>query len=195
MTTEEFKNTWTKNGDALSPLTPSRLTGFNLQPATVKFLTTSGLPFDAAPYLSFAQDKDDIFYGINKLTDQYDFLESEHEKYVVIGSCDGDPIAINTDKNDEVEWLDHEDLFSSRFFNTSLMAMADCLVAYRDFVSTVQKENEEDAFMNFDFTDEQFEKLKQHLKLADNRALTEEGFWKKQLEMELILRQDARDKK
>lgn len=194
MTPEEFKNIWTKNGETVSPLTPSRLQGLKLLPSTIEFLTISGLPFEAAPFLSFAQDKDDIFDGINKLSDQYDFLESEYDKYIVIGSCnDGDAIAINTNLNDEIEWLDHEDLFSSRFFNSSISTMAECLIAYRDFIFTIQQENGEDAYLNSDFSDEQFEQLKQKIKAADSRALTEEGFWKVQLEMELELRQEARD--
>lgn len=195
MTPQEFRSIWTKNGDILSPLSSRRLKGLKLLSSTSEFLASAGLPPDAAPFLSFAQDKDDIYFGINKLTDQYDFLDSRYEKYVVIGSCsDGDPIAINTDDSDQIEWLDHEDLFSSRFFNSSIMTLAGCLVAYRDFVLTVQMENGEDAVMNSDFSDNQFQKLQQALSAADDRAV-KEGFWKEQLEIELALRQDARDNK
>ncbi|HWI94430.1 MAG TPA: SUKH-4 family immunity protein [Flavisolibacter sp.] len=195
MTPQEFRGIWTKNGDILSPFSLQRLKDLKLLPSTSEFLVSAGLPPDAAPFLSFAQDKDDIYFGINKLTDQYDFLDSEYEKYVVIGSCsDGDPIAINTGDNDQIEWLDHEDLFSSRFFNSSIMTLAGCLVAYRDFVLTVQMENGEDAVVNSDFSDNQFEKLQQALIAADDRAV-KEGFWKEQLEIELALRQDARDNK
>jgi hypothetical protein len=195
VTPQEFRGIWTKNGDILSPFSLQRLKDLKLLPSTSEFLVSAGLPPDAAPFLSFAQDKDDIYFGINKLTDQYDFLDSEYEKYVVIGSCsDGDPIAINTGDNDQIEWLDHEDLFSSRFFNSSIMTLAGCLVAYRDFVLTVQMENGEDAVVNSDFSDNQFEKLQQALIAADDRAV-KEGFWKEQLEIELALRQDARDNK
>lgn len=190
MTPEQFKQMWTANEDKLSPLSPDSLVGLNLKSSTIDFLTVAGLPFDAAPFLSFVQNKAESYNTINKLTKHYNILESKFDKYIVIGSCnDGDVIAINTADNDQIEWLDHENLFSSRFFNSTLMTMADCLIAYRDFVSTVQKENGEDAFMNSNFTDEQFECLRENLKSVDSRSLKEDGFWKEQLEMELTLRQ------
>ena len=104
MTPEQFRNIWTKNGDTLSPLPSDRLVGLRLLPETIDFLTIAGLPFDAAPFLSFVQDKDD---SIRKLTNQFDFLGADYEKYLIIGtSGDGDVIVINSDNNDQIEWLD-----------------------------------------------------------------------------------------
>ena len=193
MTPEQFRQIWTANGDNLSPLNPDNLVGLNLKPTTVDFLTFAGLPFDAAPFLSFVQNKADSYNTINNLTRHYDFLEPEYNRYVVIGSCsDGDVIAINTDDNDQIVWLDHEVCFSSRFFNSSINSLAECLLIYRDFVQTILKDNGENAYMNADFTDQQFETLKQKLATADSKAVTEDGFWKSNLEMELAMRQDNR---
>lgn len=193
MTPEEFKRKWTDAGDVLSPIAGGSLEELGLKTGTKAFLINAGLPIDAAPFLSFVTDTDDLIYGINKLVKQYDFLESEFEKYVVIGSCsDGDPIAINTENNDQVEWLDHDDYFSAKFFNSSIEAMAACLLAYREFVETVQQENGEDAFLDANFTDEQFEGLIQKLRQADERAVSEAGFWKEQLEMDLQAREHFR---
>lgn len=190
---EQFRQIWTANGDNLSPLNPDNLIGLNLKPSTADFLTLAGLPFDAAPFLSFVQNKADKYNTINKLTNHYDFLEAEYDKYIVIGSCsDGDVIAINTDNNDQIVWLDHEDYFSSRFFNSTVNSLAECLVIYRDFVQTILKDNGENAYLNADFTDQQFETLKQKLATADSKAVTEDGFWKSDLEMELAMRQDNR---
>lgn len=193
MTPEKFKRKWTATGDVLSPIAGERLKELDLKEDTKAFLINAGLPIDAAPFLSFATDTDDLIYGINKLVRQYDFLEPEFEKYVVIGSCsDGDPIAINTENNYQVEWLDHDDYFSSQFFNSSIEAMAVCLLAYREFVETVQQENGEDAFLDANFTDEQFDILIQKIREADGRAVSEEGFWKEQLEMDLEAREQFR---
>ena len=193
MRPEQFRQTWTANEDNLSPIDRDSLIELNLKSSTVDFLTIAGLPFDAAPFLSFVQNKADSYNTINRLTKHYDFLEAEYDKYIVIGSCsDGDVIAINTDDNDQIVWLDHEDYFSSRFFNSSINSLAECLVIYRNFVQTIQKDNGENAYMNTDFTDQQFETLKQKLSTADNRAMTEDGFWKSDLEMELAMRQDNR---
>ena len=145
----------------MSPLECDKLENLKLSKSSIDFLVISGLPQDAAPFISFCTDTTDKFEGINKLTTQYDFLDIEYEKYIVIGSCsDGDSIAINIENNDQIEWLDHDDLFSSMFFNSSINSLAECLVIYRDFILTVQKENGEDAYLNFNFTDMQFEKLK-----------------------------------
>jgi hypothetical protein len=193
MTPQEFKKIWTEMGGSLSPLTSTRLHGLDLKPRTIELLTQAGLPRDAAPYLSFVENSEDEYEGISRLTDQYDFLEEEFKKWVVIGFCsDGDPIAINTESNDRIDWLDHDNYFEPGFFNSSIEALVDCLVIYREFVSIVQRENGEDAFMDADFTDIQFEAMKSKLLMADNDALTENGFWKEQLEMDLAMRDHYR---
>ena len=195
MTPQQFKDIWTSIDDNLSPLRYDKLVSLKLSKSTIEFLVISGLPKDAAPFISFCRDSNDKFDDINKLTTQYDFLDFEFEKYIVIGSCsDGDPIVINIENNDQIEWLDHDDLFPSMFFNSSINSLAECLVIYRDFILTVQKENGEDAYLNFNFTDMQFEKLKNDLILADNKISEEKGFWYEQLEMELTLRLDNLNK-
>jgi hypothetical protein len=190
MTPQEFKKIWTSTGDILTPFTSSRLLRLNLKPGTIDFLTQAGLPPDAAPFLTFAENSDDKYKGIVRLTDQFDFLEEEFKKWIVIGSCsDGDPIAINVDANDQIGWLDHDNYFEPAFFNSSIEALANCLIVYRDFVLTVQKENGQDAFMNSNFTDHQFETMKSKLLKADNNALADGGFWKQQIDMDLSMRE------
>jgi hypothetical protein len=189
MTPQEFKNIWTSTGDILTPLSLERVTGLNLQSRTIDFLTQAGLPVDAAPFLSFADNSTHKYKGIVSLTDQYDFLEEEFRKWIVIGSCsDGDPIAINVDAEDQIDWLDHDNYFEPGFFNSSIEALMDCLVVYREFISIVQRENGDDAFMNADFTDIQFETMKSKLLKADNKILVDNGFWKEQLDMDLTMR-------
>jgi hypothetical protein len=193
MTPQEFEEIWTSTGDGLSPFTSTRLLGLNLKPRTVEFLTHAGLPKDAAPYLSFVNNSEDKHEGIIRLTDQFDFLEEEFKKWVVIGSCsDGDPIAVNTESNDRIDWLDHENYFEPGFFNSSIEALVGCLIVYREFISVVQRENGEDAFMNADFTDIQFDAMKVKLLNADNEALVDNGFWRHQLETDLAMREAYR---
>ena len=156
---------------------------------TIDFLTQAGLPVDAAPFLTFVDNSEDKYQGIARLTDQYDFLEEEFKKWIVIGSCsDGDPIAINIEANDQIDWLDHDNYFAPGFFNSSIEALADCLIIYRDFISVVQQENGEGAFINGDFTDNQFETMKRNLLKTDEKALADNGFWKEQLDMDLAMR-------
>lgn len=192
MSPQEFKNLWFDSDGPLSPISLERLNRFSMLSSTISFLTKAGLPKNAAPNLSFANDSNDIVYGINKLTEQYDFSKDsdKYDKYVVIGSCrDGDAIAINTTEQDIIVELDHEDLFSSTFFNSSIETLADFLIIYRDFESSVLMEHGEKGYRNSCFSDIQFEDLKTKMLKSDRRALTEKGFWKDELEIIIELKQ------
>ena len=196
MTPQAFKHSWTDTAFPLVPLSASRLGRFNLLPATAAFLMEAGLPSCAAGNLTFSNDTDDIFYGINKLTEQWDFGEDrqQYDHYVVIGSCrDGDVIAINTGKNDEIEQLDPLDSFNAKFFNSSIHTLAGFLLIYTDFENSVLAEHGEEGKRNSYFTDIQFELLKARMLEADRRALTERGFWKEELEIILWCRQKYMD--
>ena len=194
MTPQDFKNSWTNIDEPLSPLTRLRLDRFNLLQSTVEFLTTAGLPIYCEPNLSFANDTDDIVYGINKLTEQFDFEHDieKYDKYVVIGSCrDGDAIAFDRSENDKIVELDHEDLFSSKYFNSSINSLADFLILYRDFEKEVLVDKDQtDNCQSFNFTDTQFENLKQKMLAVDKDAIINDSFWKDELEIMLSIRQE-----
>lgn len=194
MTPQTFKDSWTNVDEPLSSLTRSRLDRFNLKEQTVDFLTIAGLPEHCEPNLSFANDTDDIIYGVNKLTEQYDFEEDKEdfEKYIIIGSCrDGDAIAINTSDNDRIVELDHQDLFSSKYFNSSIQALADFLIFYRDFeVEVMSNKDTKDGMQVFNFTDIQFDSLKAKMLSVDIDAVLQDGFWKDELEIMLSIRQE-----
>ena len=194
MKPEEFKKLWTSNEEKLNPISMNRLNGLGLRDSSIQFLNTVGLPQSAAPFLSFVTDSDDIYKGIHKLTKIYEFLEPEFDKYIVIGSCsDGDPIVVNTGLEDRIEYLDHEDYFSSKPFNSNFSSLTDSLIAYKKFIDRVLKENGEDAIMNSNFSDEQFEALKLELLLVDSKIIKQNGFWLEQIEMELEMRKDFRN--
>jgi hypothetical protein len=194
MTPHKFKDNWTNANEPLSPLSFEILNRFGLSKLTVDFLTIAGLPIYAEPNLSFVNETNDIYYGINLLTERYDFFDKkkDFEKYVVIGSCrDGDVIAINREKDDIIEQLDHEDFFSSTYFNSSIEILADFLILYRDFeASVLVGKDHEDNLQCFNFTNEQFDKLKNNMLLIDSKAITERGFWKEEFEIMLSLREE-----
>lgn len=194
MTPQKFKDSWTNIDNPLSPLIPSRLDRFNLSKSAFDFLTIAGLPTYCEPNLNFANDSDDKFDGINKLNEVYDLFDKtvDYEKYVIIGSChDGNVIAINTDNNDEIEELEHEDFFSSKFFNSSINLLADFLILYRDFENAVWVgKDQKDNMQFFNFTDDQFETLKEIMLHIDEKAITIDGFWKSELNALLSIRQE-----
>lgn len=191
MNKEEYQNFWVESGDSINRFAIVKLHEYNLTQPTVEFLNEVGLPSYAAPFLSFVNDSEDNYEGICRLTSQYDFLEEEYSGYIIIGSDgSGNPFVINTEENDQVEWLDHEDCFSSRFVNTTIQEFASCLLTYNKFVNLVIKENGEDAFFNSDFTDEQYDWLKGEMIKIDTNAVLQEGFWNEELELLLINRAD-----
>jgi hypothetical protein len=53
--------------------------------------------------------------------------------------------------DDKLEWLDHEDYFSARYINESILQFVEILLAYRGFVNQIIKENGEDACVGFEF--------------------------------------------
>jgi hypothetical protein len=193
MTPEQFKNSWRDTDQPLSPISPVRLLDFKMQPATNAFLVKAGLPVYASPLISFVEDSDDIFYGIARFTVQFNAGEQKDafEKYIVIGSChDGDVIVVNTGDNDKIELLEQNDNYKARFFNTSIGHLAEFLIIYRDFEDDIMKEQGEEGIKNSLFTDEQFELLKERMSAADEEAMTENGFWKGELDGMLAERQD-----
>jgi hypothetical protein len=193
MSPQEFKAVWNEAEGRLLPISPDRLPRFAISHRTRDFLTIVGLPQYAPGYLSFAENSDDKVYGIVKLIEQYDFFgeEAKYDKFVVIGSCrDGDAIAIDTSDRDTIWQLDHEDLFSAQFFNSSIECLADFLVMYQQFETSVIAENGLERFKSGHFTDAQFEQLRNKMLESDERAVTEQSFWKDELEIILALRKE-----
>ncbi|PWV49126.1 SUKH-4 family immunity protein [Chitinophaga sp. S165] len=196
MSPKEFKKNWNAPAEPLRQISGNRLAAFNLHDDTRIFLAFAGLPAYAAPYLSFSEDSDDEVYGINNLVDIFETDETDGDrndpgKYVVIGSCrDGDLIAIKTTEGDKIFELDHEDHFTPAYFNVSIEALADFLIIYRDFEHAVIAAHGEEKHRNGYFTDEQFEELKAKMNTVDPDALTEDGFWKDQLEIKYSLRKE-----
>lgn len=196
MSPQDFKAGWNATEALLSPISRDRLSRFSISSRTTDFLAMAGLPKYGPGNLSFVEDSDDEVYGINNLIEQYDFFgdEAKYEKYIVIGSCrDGDAIAVDSSDQDTIWQLDHEDSFNATFFNSSIESLAHFLIVYQQFEASVIAENGIDRFNSSYFTDVQFEQLRNKILEIDERALTERGFWKDELEIILALRQKFLD--
>jgi hypothetical protein len=198
MTPQDFKNNWKPDSDGqLLPISSERLTGFNLLPSTIAFLTTAGFPKCAMPVLSFKIDSDENDpndFGISRLNELYDSLGSEYEKYVVIGTCrDLDPIAIDTKDFDKIVALNRKDAFTPSYFNSSIEALAEFLIIYRDFEEAIVAEHGVEGFRNAYFTDIQLEHFKARMSKVDPGALKEGNYWKEIFDMWISLRQQYMD--
>ena len=190
MNHSEFQIAWGKSEQNLQAIALDTLNRFELNKESVNFLSESGLPTSAAPFLSFVGNAqvNKQYSTINFLTDRFNFLEAEFRKYIVIGFYGhGDIIAINTANNFMIEWLDHENYFSPRFMNSSVSQLANCVLCYRDFVKAVNKGKTAGKNMRTTFTETQFDTLHDILESIDEKAVRE-GFWKQELEILLANR-------
>lgn len=182
----QFKKVWLQLSDDNLHAPYTLKEHSHLTNETIFFLYQTGLPKDAAPFLSFDSTKD-----LKRITDIFNFLDSSYKRFTHIGSnSEGDPIVINTSNNDSIELLDHENNFSSTFFNSNINALASSLVAYQRFVSTVLNENGESAILNSNFTDAQYAKLRKELLFSDKNILIQKGFWMSELEILLANREN-----
>jgi len=162
------------------------LSPFGFQPATVTFLTTIGLPEQAAPFLNFYHQLPGTDGGFYRVQQEY-ALEDSFAGYIAIGFDGlGNPVVLNTQQQDRVEWLDHEDDFAAHYVNASLPALASCLVVYEQFIQHLQQAAGEDAYLEAQVTDAQLTALQEALLAEDAQALDEAaGFW--QLEVMTLL--------
>jgi hypothetical protein len=193
MTPQAFKNSWTDATHPLLPFSRARLKEFELMDETTEYLRIAGLPGCAEPDLNFLNDADDIDQGICRLTELFNLEdEPEFDIFVVIGSCrDGDVIAIDTNDNAKILQLDHEDGFSGKYFNNSIVSLTEFLILYRTFQEEVlARTSRRHSYDIWNFTDEQFDQLKNSMYLSDSKAITEDGFWKDELDMMLMFRNE-----
>lgn len=182
---EDILAHWRAQAEPTTQYVEQALLTYDFQPATRAFLIQVGLPVQAAPFLSFSRHVTLTRGGFYQVQQQYDLAEN-FAYYIAIGSDGaGNPIVINTQQRDRIEWLDHEDDFAPHYVNASVQVLASCLVVYDRFIEHVQQAGGEDAYLDAQFTDSQFAALRDGLLAEDAQALEEGGFW--QLELKELL--------
>ena len=148
---------------------------------TSQFLSIVGLPKSAAPFLTFGHNEETL--SLETIKQVYETEELDHKFLLIIGSGSaGDPLCIDLVDNCQVVVLNHEQEFESTFVNSSVNELFLVLTAYKEFVKEVLSVNGEDAFLDSNFTDAQFEKLSCRLKSIDEKAVSEGNFWFYELE-------------
>ncbi len=179
---QEFIEKWGSDGDPCLVLSQTRLQRIKLKASTAEFLAVAGLPQSAAPFLSFGElNEESSPFGL-KLSDVFDHLGGEYERFIVLGfDGSGNPIAIDTENDDQVVWLDHDEDFRHAYMNSSLGALATFLLGYRDFVQDLLNAKGEDAFLNGEYEEDELAELRQKLVLVDSRAFDSGTFWSQEL--------------
>ena len=177
MTPEEFIEKW-GNGEKLNPVNYERLKSLNLSKETTDFLKIAGLPYSASPFLSFT--KDTPTNGIDTLSKVYG-LDNQYDKFIMIGSDgSGNPIVIDISKSENIVLLDHESEFCIiELINSSINNLGACLLYYRNFIQQIIAENGDDAFLEANFTDSQYNILRDQIN--SNEQSLKYSFWHKEL--------------
>jgi hypothetical protein len=158
------------------------LSSKGLNENTVDFLSIIGLPISAAPFLDFAHIKE--YRELQSIYMNYNTGEFEHKQLLSVGADGaGDPICIDLKNDCRIVALNHEEGFKPSFMNSSVMELFQFLTIYKAFVKEVILTNGEDAFLDSNFTDEQYEDLKNTMEELDRKALVRDAFWTQELEL------------
>ncbi|TWU09449.1 hypothetical protein CA54_46910 [Symmachiella macrocystis] len=184
---DDFRNRWAAAPYAskLISVSTASLAGLSISDNTVAFLTSAGLPADAAPFLSFGELGEGTLHTV---AEQYS-LASDFDCYHKIGSDDaGNPICFDGTKLDAIVYLDHDAKFNCVFINGSVSQLAESLLVYQSLVQQTQERNGEDAYLDGDIPEDVLLWLETEIARIDSAALADGCFWNTEL---ASLRQEA----
>lgn len=174
-----YQKYWSDCGEKLYTYSPDLVDRIKVDQDTFIFLTTIGLPVDAAPFLNFSEIKE------NKLQTPKQIFGIELEgldHYLVFGSTgSGDPICIDTMKQDEIVYLNHDNYFERIFINTTIYQFALCFTFYPYFTLSINNISKGQHSMKR-LSDEEFYELKKNFLKIDKSSLNNNSFWASILE-------------
>jgi hypothetical protein len=170
---------WEDSGEQLYTYSPSHVDKAKVDYEAFLFLTTCGLPSDAAPFLSFGELQEDKLRTPNEIFKiDFDGLDD----YLMFGcNGSGDPVCIDTTEQNQIIYLNHDKLFERILINRSILQFAVCLTKYRDFILSLVNKTSDD-FTRRKFTTAEFEQLKSDFKNIDSHSLTDNSFWGSELD-------------
>ena len=170
----EFITKWPDS--ELVKFTEDQLKALNLNDECSNLLITTGLPENAAPFLSFETN-------VSSIKDNYQFSGNNLENVFQIGSDgSGDPVCIDSNNQNQIVICDHENGFKSSFMNSSLLDLFKFLTIMKEFVEHLISERGEDAYMDCDFTDEEHSDLENQYKNLDPKSVETGTFWRNELD-------------
>jgi hypothetical protein len=182
MDAEQMREQW---GKQLVRFPRSIVAGAKVGATNRELLSEVGLPHSAAPFLSFGSQStvgSEHRVFLPTVSQAFGVEDEQLDDFLIIGSDGGgNPIAIHTGTHDVV-WLgEEEDSGVVLFVNGDVGGLLRCLSAYRDFVKRVTEEDDM-AFLEDRFSDEDIDWLAERMREADARALSEGAMWSLELE-------------
>jgi len=165
---------WIDNDEPTVKFSADSLSNFGFQESTLAVLSSVGLPFQAAPFLSFNQ----TLAEFQSLDTYFQLGDSTWKRFVIIGADGaGNPIVLDTGTQDQVLLLDHDNDFVALPINQSLFSLLGCLAVYSQFVAGLVTSRGSGAYLKSNFTDAQFASLREDLRTVDNHTVELRGFW------------------
>lgn len=168
--------------DELYRFDSSLLYSKGLNEDTVDFLSIIGLPISAAPFLGFADN--DIYKELESIYSIYETGDLEHQNLLCIGfDVAGDLICLDLRNDCQIVALTHEKELLPSFINSSVLELFQFLTLYKKFGEELNRTNGENAFLDANFTDRQYDELKKAMEAIDKEALAESAFWTHELDL------------
>ena len=167
MNEQEFTKLWQNDKSPIIKFQLKTDMAAGLSAATASILQNYGLPRTAEPWLNFMEFlivDDSVSCALKGLN------------YYPIGYlANGDIICVDM-MTERLMICDHEDMSYTWMLNTSIGALYESLILFRDFIEKVNEKNP-DYSRNFKIPDGMLEELARNLKKADRESYENEGFW------------------
>jgi hypothetical protein len=165
-----FKVAWEESGDQLCRYTASAVAAHTIPDSAKDFLTTVGLPVEAAPFLTFDPNVSDRL------------APCEEQSPFVLGlDGSGNPIVLDSQG---VVWLvDHDGPSCSSLINSSIPALAECLVAYRAMVANAIIIGGDEAYLKGRVPKHLIAAFSETVNAIDPDAIKPKTFWGEEVSM------------
>ncbi|WP_207431690.1 SUKH-4 family immunity protein [Sabulibacter ruber] len=190
MKSEEFLKKWKSLGSEHLVAEPNLQSSFDLGSVAFDFLFIIGMPSEFQE-LNFDYLQEKKLVTVNQM---WELNDSDYDKYLAIGfNGAGDPIAINLETQ-EMLYLNHDNYFKEVFINSDLKKFAFSAIRINSFFDSFNKLFT-DSLFNTEFSDEEFNKVLEDLKLIDSKVFEIPGsHWQNTLETYKWERDEERKK-
>jgi len=184
MTPKEFKTKWLQgNSDTWCEFEENEVASLPVSSITKNWLRV-GFAESAAPFLDFGiANYDGKFYSIAGYYEGFELNSNTEHSWILGSDGAGNPICIDSAKNDRIVLLDHElDFEIQSILNSNVAELALCLLEYRDFILKVQSECGEDAYMDAGYSRKHVLELKSKMEQIDPLLFTRCDFWNDEIQ-------------
>lgn len=126
MSPREFRDAW---GEGLLLLPAPYLQAVPISEASRRFLLEAGLPEEAKPDLVFYQSPDALAPLPDVVPEMH--LPVSFQRYRVLADDGGTFLCIDTEDHEHIVSVDPYQELMTRFVNSTVLELAECLLAYR----------------------------------------------------------------